>query len=192
MPSISVICPTIGRASVVTLIEAIIPQLSLEDEFILVGDGPQPAAKLAAEMVPRVRYLETLVRVGDFGCTPCDFAIERAKGDFVMFIGDDDLPTTQALEFVREGVAMDLSFPHIFSMMHTGNVLSGSSGCGQVSGQQLVVPRDMNKMPKMADCPQESWLVSDWIFIDKVIRAWGGVMFHEEIIAVLDRQRYGQ
>jgi len=189
---LTLITPTFGRSTLADLVQEVVPQLKKGDEFIVVGDGPVPLAREMARMVPGVTYMETPEHTGDYGATPIDYAIERAQGDFVWFIGDDDLPTGHAFEIVRKGVCRNLTLPHIFAMLHTGRILSGSAKVCQVSGQQIVIPRNMKKMPKYAGYPKKDEAISDWVFIDRVLRAFGGVVFHKEIIAVLERQNCGR
>lgn len=189
---LTLITPTFGRTTLAALIEVVVPQLKKGDEFIVVGDGPAPMAREMARMVPEVTYMETPMHMGDYGATPIDYAIERAGGDFVWFIGDDDLPSQYAYEIVREGVKSALTLPHIFSMLHSGMILRGRAEMCRVSGQQIVIPRDMMKMPKYAGYEKKDELVSDWVFIDRVIKAFGSPVFHDEIIAVLARQNFGR
>jgi hypothetical protein len=176
----------------VDLILSLVPQLKAGDEFILVGDGPVPFAEEASRLVPGVTYMHTPERTGDFGGTPLDYAIARARGDFIFFIGDDDLPVGHTFEVVRRGVRKSPMMPHVFAMLHSGNVLKNSVEPCRVSGQQLVFPRDLSRIPKYAECAKENMPLSDWVFIDRVVKAWGGVMFHEEIICILPRQNHGR
>lgn len=190
---LTLICPTIGRASLRDLVEHVVPMMGPLDEFIIVGDGPVEYARALAAGWPQVTYFELPSRVGDFGCTPCDEAIARARGDYVFFTGDDDLPTDDVFNLVRSYIdSGPRGIPHIFAMTHTGRVLSRSIKVGTVSGQQLVVPRNLQKLPKMADVKKEDLLISDWVFINKVYLAWSGmVIFHDALINTLPKQRYG-
>jgi hypothetical protein len=184
------ISPTFGRTTILDLALTTVPQLRDGDEFILVGDGPVSRAEELSKLISRVTYMHTPERKGDYGCTPCDYAIERAKGDLVCFMGDDDLPTEHAFEIIRRKAKLDL--PNVFSMLHTGRILRGTTKVCQVSGQQLVIPRDMVKMPKYTACPAKDILISDWVFINACVQAWGKVVFHDEIICVLEAQHFGR
>ncbi len=191
MPKLSIISPSISRVSILDTIEAYVPQLSKEDQFIVVGDGPQPLARAMCEGMPGVTYMETPEHVGDFGCSPCDYAIARAEGDFVLFIGDDDLPSAEAVSIIKKGLATRPDLPHLFATYHTNRVLLDSLECGHVTGQQIVVPRDMTKMPRMSDVHFNQWLISDWVFINKVVKAWRGIVYHPDIICYMKQQNYG-
>jgi len=187
-----------GRTTLQYLFDSVIPQLKLGDEFILVGDGPLPdeATALIATYVtalPRlVRYIELPERVGDFGCTPCDAGIKAATGDAIFVIGDDDTIEPEAFATIKAALIKEPMVPHLFAMNHTTSVLKGTLQCGLVSSQQIVVPRDMTKMPLMADVKPEEWHVSDHVWMMKVHLAWNErTMFHDEIISTLTSQNRG-
>lgn len=196
---LTLICPTIDRTSVKRLLDLVVPQLAEGDEFILVGDGPCPRARAWAKGLPRVVYFELRKRVGDFGCTPCDRAIARAKGDYIFLIGDDDVPADDAFKAVRAGVSWDDPKKrrlHIFSMYHgsQGIVLGGTLRPGFVSGQQIVFPNDKKKIVKMAAFDREigSTDYSDWQFIARMADLYGGeVTHHKKIICHLPAQNVG-
>jgi hypothetical protein len=189
---LSLICPTIGRSTLDRLVQSVLPQMQDGDELIVVGDGPQPRAKAIVDQYPQVIYDELPVRVGDFGCTPCDHGIAKATGDVVFFIGDDDICALGAFDAIRAAVDAAPDVPHVFAMMHTGRKLTMTIACCNVSGQQIVVPRDMTRMPKMGEFPPQHLPVSDWYFISRVHEAWAGrTMFHDVVIAVLEAMHQG-
>ena len=195
---LSLICPTLGRNSLLPLLKTVVKQLKPGDEFIIVADGPiSPEATelltLTPKVCPQVKFIPLPVRIGDYGCTPCDLAIGLAEGDAVFFIGDDDRVADNAFETIRRALIAQPDRPHLFSMYHTNRVLGRTLASCQVSGQQIVIPRDMSKMPKMADVSEDQWLVSDWVFITKVHEAWDRTtVFHDDIIAYLDKQNFGK
>lgn len=198
MPSLSLICPTIGRTTLERLFESVIPQMKDGDEFIIVGDGMLPdeayhsIGYYLARCWKKVRYIELPERVGDFGCSPCDKGISEAKGDAIFVIGDDDWTAPGAFDAIRAAVLDRPDVPHLFAMHHTSSTLQGSLTCGLVSSQQMVVPRDMDKMPLMADVTEAQWCVSDWVWMMKVHEAWGErTIFHQDVIAVLEGQHGG-
>lgn len=189
---LSLICPTIGRPSLRELLIAVSPMLNTVNELIVVGDGPQDGVKELCAQFPAVRYHEVSSRAGDYGCTPCDEGIKIARGDYVFFTGDDDMPVENVFDILRKVLTHAPRVPHVFAMMHTGRKLSRSLECSHVSGQQIVIPRDMTRMPKMAAVDKKDWLVSDWVFIQKVKKAWNGmIIFRDEVINVLPKQRFG-
>lgn len=198
-PSLTLICPTIDRTSVKRVLDVVAPQLEEGDEFILVGDGPCPRARAWAKGLTRVTYFELRKRVGDFGCTPCDAAIKRAKGDYIFLTGDDDIPDERAFKTVRAGVSWDDPKDprlHIFAMYHGSHnqVLHGTLRPGFVSGQQIVFPNVKGKIVKMATIDREIGGVgySDWQFIARMADLYGGeVKHHKAVINNLPAQNYG-
>lgn len=196
---LSLICPTIGRSTLARLMDSVFPQMKPGDEFIVVGDGPQPAAfEIIRNHVSHsghghLAYYETPTKTGDYGCTPADYGVTKAQGDAVFFIGDDDVLDPNAFAVIRAALEGAPNVPHLFAMMHTGRRLGNTLRCCAVSGQQIVIPRNMAWMPKMAEVPPHQMGVSDWVFIDKVHRAWGGqTVFHDEVIAHMERQNSGR
>lgn len=195
MAKLSLICPTIGRSTLGDMLRSAQSQMRAGDEVIVVSDGENPALdKMIATEFPTVRYAYLSMRTGDYGCSPCDRGMSIANGDYVFFIGDDDLCGEHAFDYIHAVVDDEQPrVPHLFSMMHTGRYLSNALTPGLVSGQQIVVPRDMERMPRMADCPRECILTSDWHFIERVHVAWGKqTMFHPEVIAILPQQNFGR
>ncbi len=189
--SISLLCPTIGRASLATLIITVRDQLAPEDEFLVIGDGPQPdgAAIVAAAGHPRIRYLETPEFKGDWGATPLDFGTIHATGDYLMYIGDDDTLTPGSLGFVRKIADAVDKHPYIFAMNYTGFVLKGSMKVCECSGQQFVIPNDPERLPAWSDDGDEA---NDWTFLQKTLALWDGrVEFRDEVIATLIRRSHG-
>lgn len=190
------IIPTIGRSSLYASIMSVLTQLTDEDELLVVGDGVSPTARsqftraMVACPGKRALYLELPERTNNSGCSPCDYGVERATGDFVWFVGDDDRATAGAVAIIREAVIQAPDAPHLFAMLHLGRILQGTTACGRVSGQQIVVPRDMEKLPKMAD--YAALEVSDWEFINKVQYKWGKLEKHGEVIAELTALNRGE
>ncbi len=189
-PTITVITPTFGRSTIIDAVGNVIPKLLPGDEYIVVGDGEVPIAREVCAMFPRVTYTEIPVHVGDFGCTPCDHAIAMAKGDFLQFLGDDNYLSELSLQIVREGVLQRPDLPHMFAMMHTGNYMAGSRECGHCDAHQFVVP-NVPGLPLMKDVDRARWNISDWVWMDKVIKHFGGIIYHPEVIAILPQQNNG-
>ena len=189
---LSLIIPTIGRSTLHRAVESAFSQMALGDEVIVVSDG----VDISEERLPwlsGVCYLRLPTPTGDFGCTPCDEGIKIARGDAVFFLGDDDICAPGAFDAIRAAVEAAPDVPHLFSMTHTGRQLGGTLDCCAVSGQQIVVPRDLTKMPRMAEHTPGERAVSDWVFIIKVHLAWNQqTVFHPEIISILPHMNQGR
>ena len=194
---ISLIIPTIWRSTLSRAVKSAVQEARKGDQIIIVGDGPglwddplwdsprpAPGVLIIVEHLPQ--------RVGDYGCSACDHGIKVATGDYVFFLGDDDYLAPGAFDIIRKGIAEEPGLPHLFAMQHTYQILCGTLDCGAVSGQQIVVPRDMAKMPKMANFPPGELNISDWRFIKNVEEAWGKIVMHEEIISILPKMNQGR
>lgn len=190
-PSISVLCPTIGRTSLKALLDDLV-YFGESDELLVIGDGPQPVSRqiLGGCQDRRVCYAE-YGPTGDFGGSQLDFAIRHlAKGDYLMFVGDDDRLGENALEIVRERVKHDEQpRPHLFGMLHQGRHLHGELTSGQVSGQQIVLPRHSDRIPQWKWFPQQD---GDARFIHLAAHMWGDLPMHDEVICLLTQQHYGK
>lgn len=103
-PTLSIIIPTCGRATLRRTL-ARLDGLAPGDEVLVCADGPQPAAEqMVAELAPHVRYLQC-PRTGDIGATPRNTGIAEARGDYLLFVDDDDWYLPGALATVRRGCA---------------------------------------------------------------------------------------
>lgn len=185
---LSLIIPTIWRSTLDRTIKSAQASQGKWDEIIVVGDGRSPHGY----SLDTRGMVVTQERVGDYGCSACDYGIALADGDFVFFIGDDDLVAPGAFDIIREAVTKEPNLPHLFAMEHGQRILEGSTECGNVSGQQIVVPLDMTKMPRMAAFGPGEVTVSDWRFIKNVEGAWGTLVKHSEVIAILPRMNQGR
>ena len=197
--SLSLIIPTIRRSTLTRVVQDALEQMQKGDELIIVVDPVNDNEVVWETTLDALRgpgvgiwTYKLSQPAGDFGCTACDTGIDKALGDYVFFIGDDDRIPPGALDAIREGVKKAPDMPHLFAMRHTGRILSNSLVCGEVSGQQIVVPRDMAKMPKMTAFHPGELMVSDWRFIQNVEKAWGKIVMHDSLIAVLPRMNQGR
>lgn len=103
-PTFSIIIPTCGRATLRRTLAGL-RAMQPGDEVLICGDGPQPAAeRIVEEAGPFCRYLEC-PRTADTGATQRNVGIESARGDYLLFIDDDDWYVPGALDIVRRGCA---------------------------------------------------------------------------------------
>lgn len=145
VPSISVVTPTLGRKSLSRTAESVRPQLLSNDEWWIVGDGPQAVVRRQVEAWanPQIRYLDHSDPNSRYGNAQRNVAMRRSHGDLFLFLDDDDALAAGALDAVRRhGVRRR---PMMFRMDYRPGrrvlwdrpVLS----VGNVAGAAFVVPR---------------------------------------------------
>lgn len=101
-PSLTIIIPTIARPSLYQSLLSIKRQTLLEnDEVIVVGDGEQPLAhKMLVHSGLKGEYFFTN-KSRNWGHHQRNEAMPRAKGDFLMFLDDDDVFVPGVFDQVR-------------------------------------------------------------------------------------------
>jgi len=151
MTSISVITPSIGRPSLKSMLNRLKPQLEEGDEVFVIGDGPRPSDKATVEEIahPAIRYSE-IPLTRNYGNPQRNLAIEQAKGDYLFFVDDDDLPSPHALSVIRKAAKEVPGRPFMFKMMHCGWEIWKQPIVeqGNISGQMFVPPNVKGKLGK--------------------------------------------
>jgi len=146
-PTLSVIVPTIGRESLGRTLKSISgQQLIVGDEVLLVQDGPEDDAvrRVFRESGLPAKYLATGKRAADFGGTPRNLGMARARGAYLAFMDDDDVYRPGAFAAIRREAARHPGRPLMFRMERPG---LGSTvwqqqaiGLGNVGTPMIVVP----------------------------------------------------
>lgn len=148
---ISVITPSIGRSSLRSMLNRLKPQLQEGDEVFVIGDGPQPSDEVTVKEVdhPAIRYSH-IPLTRNYGNPQRNLAITEAKGDYIFFVDDDDLPSPHALSVIRRVGAEFPGRPLMFKMMHQNIELWKQPvvKVGQISGQMFVVPNMKERLGK--------------------------------------------
>lgn len=189
-PTISVLIPTHGRMSIRTILSELSEQMAPTDEIIVVGDGPQPGTEAVCLEYPLVKYFEG-PKTNVWGLAQLDVAQEKATGDFLAFVGDDDRLLPGAFEKMRERLGSMPVGPHLFSMKYETYYLGGDINVGTCSGQQIVVPNIPEKLAKWTWDDGEN---ADWSYIVHTVENWHGEFFNDHDIAVfwLEKRRHGE
>ena len=116
------ITPTISRP---TLKRALLSaRLTPEDEWLVIGDGPQPEAERMVRdlaVIPYLRYLEGPFSQ-NWGCEQRDLAMSVSDRDYFLFLDDDDVFVPRAIDIVRYHLEALAPRPMIFRMYHNGRV----------------------------------------------------------------------
>ncbi|MES2793934.1 MAG: glycosyltransferase family A protein [Planctomycetota bacterium] len=100
---ISIIIPTLGRATLQRALESVVPYLESNDEILVVADGVRHGAQAAVEQLNsrQIRYFEHSTAGSTFGNAQRNFAMHQAKGDYFAFLDDDDRFLPNALSSIR-------------------------------------------------------------------------------------------
>lgn len=107
-PTLSLIIPTAGRASLRRTLESAAPQVLPGDECIVVGDvldGPLPQTEAICRDFPWVRYIEHAGEAHTWGHEQMAAGIGQARGDWLFGNDDDDVWTPDAFAAIREAIA---------------------------------------------------------------------------------------
>src|SRR5436189_756369 len=138
IPTLSVITPTLGRESLKTLLDSLLPQLTPSDEVLVIGDGPRPRAReiCASYGNPVIKYWE-IPLIMNFGNPQRNEALGVAKCSHVHFLDDDDRSVDGAASVIKKVATEFPGRPIMFRMHHQSSFLwrSESVVCGNISGQ---------------------------------------------------------
>lgn len=102
LPSIGVVIPTPGRASLYRTLRSIAYQgLQQGDDILIVGDGFHQATKdLVDAFGSPFRYVATRA-THDWGHSQLSWGVKRVKGDVLIYQDDDDIFLPRAFEEIR-------------------------------------------------------------------------------------------
>jgi glycosyltransferase involved in cell wall biosynthesis len=186
MPSVSVITPAIGRESLGVMLGHLVPQLAPGDEALVIGDGPQPvSARIASQQnSPYVRYWDH-PPVFNYGNPQRNAAIIEARGDYLLFVDDDDDVLPECLSTLKQVAAQHPGRPLMFKMKHLNRILwnSPSVGLGNVSGQMFVTPNVEGRVGKWS-----GKYAADFDFINSTLALYpegeAAVVWREEILVI--------
>lgn len=194
---LSVVMPTIGRTTLLAAVRSVVDQMLPTDELIVVGDGPQPRARdiLAKIDHAGLLYMETWP-THHTGAEQLDQAMAAATGRYILNLGDDDVMPDGALEQVRSSlheyeVQHGQQRVHVYAawLKHWRDVLSRSIVYGQVTGQQVVIPRE-GPRAKYADDPSGS---SDHTFLTRTLALREEhPVYHDILICTMERHGQGK
>lgn len=192
MNDLTIVIPTQGRATLERCLESMFPKHhgGYRPEVLIVADTHSPLL-MDVELRARIfgaTYLEHDAGRHDWGYPQLQYGYERASGDYIMNIGDDDVYEPGAFEIVRTAIAeLDEPTPLLFrALMHPsvsrpcGNpiVLWGQKGLlkrSRVTGQNLICPNVPGKIGVWID---------DFIQMEHTISLHDGrVVWRDEMIA---------
>lgn len=194
MTKLSIIIPTVGRASLYETLSTIHENdLQPVDEVIVVADGPIPRAREIASMYQKnglnLIYKELSERRAGVGGPARNLGISVATGTHILFMDDDDCYRAGAFLKIREEIAKNPSKILLFKMVamakrHIWTELwsvSNSIGLGNIGTPMFCIPRKPELLPEW-----EPVYIADFQFIEKAIANFGGpneVVWVDSVIA---------
>jgi glycosyltransferase involved in cell wall biosynthesis len=179
---LSVIIPSIGRE---TLADAV-ASCAGADEVVIVMDGQAPLPAIP----PTAAVIFDRVSGGDHGYTARTRAMALATGTHLCFLDDDDEFTPGAIDLFR---AAATNRPVIFRMEHPDyGVLwrEPELRFSNVGTPMFLVPNDPDRLGVWA--PFADGLAEpggDFTFISGCAKKMGGVIWREEVVAVVQPRR---
>ena len=168
------------------MLKHLVPQLRELDEALVIGDGPQPiSARISSvQQSPLVRYWEH-PPVFNYGNPQRNAAIAEAKGDYLLFVDDDDDVLPGGILTLKQVAAMHPGRPLMFKMRHLRKLLWERAfiGLGNVSGQMFVTPNVKGRVGRWSDK-----YAADYDFIRSTLALYpkgdSAVVWREEILVV--------
>jgi len=143
---ISIIIPTLGRDSLSAALFSLKAQLDPEDEVIVVGDGPQHAARNIAKSFGAF-YKETKP-TREWGHAQRNLGMEMARGEYLSFMDDDDFYLSGALQAMRKAIHEHPGKPFLFKI-HDGDQVIWQDPVprfSNVSSQMVLFPNVKEKL----------------------------------------------
>lgn len=191
--SLSVIVPTIGRPSLKDTLGSIAPQLVADDEVLVVSDGDQPdAGDIVAHFDDRFIFMEAPGPSGDWGATPRNHALDRAKGSHLIFMDDDDVFLPTAFKAFRRAIRYAPEKPHLFKMyLETRTIWDKPIvEMGNVSTQTFLIPNLPKKVGRWT-----SRYEGDFDFLLETLSYYPegekSVVWKDEFVAALKSHKMG-
>lgn len=187
MTSLSVIVPTPDGGFLGQLFDSIRPQLREADEVIVVGDTHSDPLTEVAEFVRGEghRWLELDAGRHAWGHPQVNYGMSQARGDYLVFIDDDDRFAGDAFANIRRAAR---SLPEPAPMMF--RFVSARYGTlwqekvvqvGRVGGHEFVVPNIPERLGQWSDSYE-----GDFDFIVSTLAKWPeySLVWREQIISI--------
>lgn len=185
-PALSVVIPTIGRDELKRTLQSIANQAEPGDEVLVVGDTHGRIPDHIPPMVESFGFRYLTLDAGRYawGHPQINYGMAEARGDYLVFIDDDDIFTPAAFRAIRSNIT-ELG-PYMFRFMitqHENRILWQESVLKEslVGGHMFVVPNIKDKLGQWTDR-----YAGDFDFIRETADLWGEdrIAWRTELIAV--------
>lgn len=195
MPWLSVIIPTIGRPSLERALLSVrrqAPSRHVDIVVVLDGHTVDGMARDRTRWLCRVydaRYHECDAGYSHWGHPQCQIGMSLARGDYLAFLGDDDVFLGGAIGQVWDRV-VPVTAPavHLFraEMPRLGATVwrLPALAHGDISGQNIVVPNVPGMLGAWGGRSADAHPSGDWEFIESTCRKWGDRVIWQDLVTV--------
>ncbi len=181
---LSIIVPTHDGIGLDTLFASVKDQLLPDDEIVLVIDSHEQLPPIVVLPSYRMRVLSHDAGHHCWGHCQINYGITQARGDYLMFIDDDDCIPAGALDSIRRAIAEQVEpRPLMFrfwSRRHNtylpqGHYIRESA----IGGHAMVVPNVTGRLGRW-----ECRYAGDYDWIVSTVALWpSGVAWYDDVIA---------
>ncbi len=185
--TLSVIVPTPDGGFLPALFASVRPQIREGDEVVVVGDTHSAPLADVREMVEAEghRWLELDAGRHAWGHPQINYGMEHARGDYLVFIDDDDVFAGDAFTNIRRAIRrLHEPRPLMFrfrSMRHGTLWRQKVVAHAGVGGHEFVVPNIPDRLGEWSDAYE-----GDFHFMRDTLAKWppDSLVWREEIIAI--------
>jgi len=174
---LSIIIPTISRPTLRRTLLSI--RTTSNTEVLVIGDGKQPLAKaICKELKGEVPYNLYYFRgpsTDNWGNEQRNLGMDKAQGDYLMFIDDDDIYTPDAFKSINRAVSDNPGKPIIFRMLdwHGNRYIlwrKRKVSLGNIGTPMVCLPHNVNRLSKWPEGSKDYG--SDFHFIHSTLIKW--------------------
>lgn len=181
---LSIIVPTHDGGELVTLFASVADQLFVGDEMLVVMDTFEGRPTMSRIDDPAFQFVEFDAGHHCWGHCQINYGMMQARGDYLIFIDDDDCFPDGALDAIRRAIAeQDSPRPLMFKFysrrhgrtLPPGHYVQESA----IGGHAIVVPNIPDKLGRWGER-----YAGDFDFIQSTLALWpDGPAWYDDVIA---------
>lgn len=152
MPSINILIATIGRPTLQTMLDSILPNITQNDHVTIVFDGVQPTKlRLATRGHVHIHHEPTALGFWGHGIRN-KYKTLLVRTDFVLHADDDDVYTPRTFEILRR-MCVDTNALYIAKMDFKGRIVPRQAAIVQddIGTPNGIIPYDLNAQGTWGD-----------------------------------------
>lgn len=177
-PKVTVICPIYN--SFPEVISSMICQTYKNWELLLIHDGPnETGLEILVNTIndDRIKYIETPVRVGNWGHSYRSEYIQKAEGDYIVITNADNQLIPVYLEYMLKGFGDGVIATYCEAMVHSykaWGVIPCSLKRGYIDCAGVMVKASAAKQVGWNNTVEHS---ADWLYFQDLINKFGAKAF---------------